>query len=173
MQCTIEDHSIVGDCERIMSLRKPLIAIVVLIGIIAVALCIYFFAIHNSETDLSTDQKFLSTALLFRHGEKTPLKEIGILPCALCEDIGYGQLTKFGKEQMFNHGIVLRSRYKSLLPEDGEFRQRIMRILSSSEPRATMSLQSFMEGFFPGSFIYDMDYEGLVSKGSLRITINC
>lgn len=35
-----------------------------------------------------------STALLFRHGERTPLFEIGTLKNAAIADIGYGQLTR-------------------------------------------------------------------------------
>lgn len=75
---------------------------------------------------------------------------------------------------MYENGVMLRVKYHNLFPKDGFFRLSNMRVLCSVPQRTTMSLQSFMAGFFPPPlldtnlpiywqpFFYDIDYAGRV-----------
>lgn len=78
---------------------------------------------------------------------------------------------------MYDQGVLLRSKYSQLFPKDGVYRVKDMRIITSAKPRTTMSLQSFMAGFFPSlssernnfplgwqPIAFDMDYDGTVRK---------
>lgn len=80
-----------------------------------------------------------------------------------------------GSRPIYDLGVLLRSKYSHLFPEDGVYRVRDMRILSSGSARTIMSLQSFMAGFIPGPlkekdffplgwqpFGFDVDYDGTV-----------
>lgn len=50
---------------------------------------------------------------------------------------------------MYDTGALLRLKYSHLFPDNGYFRLRNMRIMTSVPERTMMSLQSFMAGFFP------------------------
>lgn len=50
----------------------------------------------------AAEAKVRATAILFRHGERTPVFSIPGLNNELAEDIGYGQLTNVRKQFIFN-----------------------------------------------------------------------
>lgn len=90
-----------------------------------------------------------ATAILFRHGQRTPVSAVGTVNSTATEDLGEGQLTGVGSRQLYENGALLRLKYNHLFPSEGFFRLSNMQIMSSLPERTMMSLQSFMAGFFP------------------------
>lgn len=65
------------------------------LSIVALSVVITGLCIFLCKTQSATDTpKYLATAILFRHGQRTAIKPVGNIYCAICEDIGYGQLTR-------------------------------------------------------------------------------
>lgn len=55
----------------------------------------------------SASAEIKATAILFRHGERTPQDAFPNLPCKLCDDLGLGQLTKVTNSLSFGAVIYL------------------------------------------------------------------
>lgn len=131
-------------------------------------------AVLIAQCSATFNADIISTAILFRHGERTPENSYPNLPCTLCDQIGEGQLTRGGSRELYENGVMLRLKYFHLLPDDGFFNIQNMRILSSVPDRTIMSLQSFMAGFLPPPvldttlplywqpFTFEIDYPGRV-----------
>lgn len=68
------------------------IFLIVSLAVVFVALCIYLVETLSSSNDPS--KQYLATVIVFRHAEKTSTAPIGNIPCEICEDLGYGQITK-------------------------------------------------------------------------------
>ncbi|XP_044763591.1 testicular acid phosphatase homolog [Coccinella septempunctata] len=61
--------------------------------------------------------ELLASVVIFREGQRTPLKEFSQDPWKSdWESIGYGQLSKSGKKQMYELGKWIRERYAEHLP---------------------------------------------------------
>lgn len=69
------------------------ICALVSLTVILLALSGYFIASCVLASE-SSAVKIKAAAILFRHGERTPLTSFPGLPCSMCEDLGLEQLTE-------------------------------------------------------------------------------
>lgn len=62
---------------------------------------------------------------------------------------GFGQLTKIGKQQMFELGAYLRRRYFKLLPENGQYHVNDIYVQSTDIDRTLNSAAYALAAMFP------------------------
>lgn len=62
---------------------------------------------------------------------------------------GFGQLTKIGKQQMFELGAYLRRRYFKLLPENGQYDVNDIYVQSTDVDRTLNSVAYALAAMFP------------------------
>lgn len=62
---------------------------------------------------------------------------------------GFGQLTKIGKQQMFELGAYLRQRYFKLLPENGQYNANDIYVRSTDVDRTLTSAAYALAAMFP------------------------
>ena len=51
----------------------------------------------------SVGQEISATAILFRHGQRTPDRAIGVLKSETADDFGFGYLTQVSQEVLTSH----------------------------------------------------------------------
>ncbi|KAJ8956334.1 hypothetical protein NQ318_015072 [Aromia moschata] len=111
-------------------------------------LVIIIIVFHFLTGFSSLGDELLSVVVLFRHGDRTPIKSYrydhydeSYWP------LGYGQLTKIGKRQQYALGRSLRKRYDGLLPE--KYDPRDILVQSSNFDRCLMSAAANLAGLYP------------------------
>lgn len=62
---------------------------------------------------------------------------------------GYAQLTKIGKQQMFELGVYLRRRYYKLLPDNGKYHVNHVYVESTDTDRTLASAAYTLAAMFP------------------------
>ncbi|KAJ6639919.1 Prostatic acid phosphatase [Pseudolycoriella hygida] len=101
--------------------------------------------LHNDD-DSKGDLLFVQ--LIFRHGDRTPLRFYENDPW---KDPKYweddlGQLTNVGKRQIFELGLFMRERYATFISET--YSENDIYVQSSDIDRAIMSAEAFLAGMF-------------------------
>lgn len=85
---------------------------------------------------------------MHRHGDRNPVTSYANDPYKnLKWPGGLGALSPAGSIQMFTLGKHLRERYRRLLPRDGLYSKENMEIISSSEDRCVVSVESLLASF--------------------------
>ncbi|KAJ8664797.1 hypothetical protein QAD02_006459 [Eretmocerus hayati] len=121
---------------------------------IFIVLMIFSTSESASDNDMIQDSSRLKLKLIsvvFRHGDRTPLKN-EIYPNDPNKDKGnfpegYGQLTIKGERRSFNLGRNLRERYNDHL--DSKFSQGDIDAISTNVNRTKKTLELLLEGLYP------------------------
>ncbi|XP_051169255.1 venom acid phosphatase Acph-1-like [Leptopilina boulardi] len=87
--------------------------------------------------------------VLFRHGDRTPIKEYPNIPFTRDHffPAGLGELTNRGKQRSYKLGEILRNMYDDFL--GSTYMPKDIHVLSSNLDRTKMSLQLVLAGLYP------------------------
>lgn len=123
--------------------RNMCISVTVLGSIIIVFLFTYLA--FGDDTEISSLQL---VSVIFRHGDKTPTETYKNDPFKdpVFWPDGFGQLTIKGKQQMFQLGKTLQSRYFKFF---GEYSLKRVRVESSDADRCHQSAGAVLAAMFP------------------------
>ncbi|PSN42750.1 hypothetical protein C0J52_10659 [Blattella germanica] len=130
-------------CQR---RHRPACITVTVLGFVIAAILLAFVAFGQDETPHSS---LRLVSIVFRHGDRTPSETYPLDPHR-DENVwpeGWGQLTKEGKNEMYELGQFLRSRYDGYL--DKIYSSREVLVKSSALDRCLMSAQLALAGLFP------------------------
>ncbi|XP_058791854.1 venom acid phosphatase Acph-1-like [Phymastichus coffea] len=119
---------------------------------VLISLMSYCTSMTIAESNFDNeDLKLELVQVLFRHGARTPKKsEIDVYnftPQSSYESFGLGQLTTKGKQQEYQFGQFLRSRYNSFLGP--HYKPKDVYAFASTADRTQMSLQLVLAGLYP------------------------
>nr|UUH60599.1 acid phosphatase [Ectropis obliqua] len=108
----------------------------------------------QSFADSVTDgTKLISTILMHRHGDRTPISSSAALSTdpdaveAASAPYGYGQLTDVGKRRAYALGQTIRERYDELLSP--QYNKSEIYIRSTDSTRAKMTILSALAAIYP------------------------
>lgn len=98
---------------------------------------------------LGDESTLKSVVVVYRHGDRTPVDPYPNDPYLNKSywPVGFGQLTNVGKEQHYEFGAWLRTRYNDFLPKD--YSESDIYIRATDVDRTLMSAQANLAGLYP------------------------